>query len=169
MKTVAAVAVAVLVALTGCQSEFFSERGTMTSVGNYRNTWQWHPQGCTRDPFDGLPVGKSQSIVTLLWENPGLRDPSLANPNKAPDAPRRLEFMPAPGGPPGDVVATLHTIRHGGILLDKSVCGTLQLQTSEHPALHPGGRSVLSGELHLDCRANNSHITAHVQFERCEY
>ena len=96
MTRIALLTVAVLAA-TGCQSGFFSERGTMASDGPYPNTWKWHPQGCTRDPFDGLPVGQSKSIVTLLWANPGLRDPSLSIPSKSPDAPLRLEFMPAPG------------------------------------------------------------------------
>jgi len=161
--------IAVLLAATGCQSEFFSERGTMTSVGSWRNTWQWHPQGCTRDPFDGQPVGRSHSILTLLWENPGVRDAKLANPNLSPDAPLRLEFMPAPNASHGEVVATLHTIDNGGILLDNKVCSTLKFATQEHPALRRFGRPTLSGQLELDCRANASHITAHIDFERCEY
>jgi len=168
MKPVAAVPLAVLLAITGCRSEFFSESGTMASVGNYRNTWQWHPQGCTRDPFEGLPIGKSKSILTLLWENPGLRDSSLANPGSAPDAPLRLEFLPDPGAP-DQVIASLHTIDRAGIPLNKAVCSTLRLRTREHPALHPAGRPTLSGELHLDCRANDSHLTAHIEFSRCEY
>jgi hypothetical protein len=160
---------ALLLIATGCRSNSFSEHGTMRSEGNYRNTWQWHPQGCTRDPFDGLPIGKSRSILTLLWENPGFRYPRLANPNFSPDAPLRLEFMPARDGSDGQVEATLHTIDTGGILLDRSVCSTLKLQTQEHAADVAGGRPTLWGELELDCRANGSHITAEVQFERCEY
>ena len=160
---------ALLLAATGCQTDTFTEHGTMRSVGNYRNTWQWHPQGCTRDPFDGLPIGKSRSILTLLWENPGYRDPKLANPNHAPDAPLRLEFMPARGDESGQVAATLHTIDTGGVLLDNSDCSTLKLQTQEHAAGVTGRRPTMSGELELDCHANDSHITAKVQFERCEY
>jgi len=160
---------AVVLAFTGCQSEFFAERGAMISQGDYHHTWQWHPQGCTRDPFDALPAGQSKSILTLLWEDPGLRDSRLAYPNDAPDAPLRLEFQPAPGGSPGEVVATLHTVHNAGIRLDSSVCSTLRLRTQEHPALRPSGSPTLSGELQLDCRAGSSHLTAHITFERCEY
>jgi hypothetical protein len=167
MKVV--LAMAVLLAATGCQPDVFTERGTMSSVGSWRNTWQWHPQGCTRDPFDGQPVGKSKSILTLVWENPGLRDIRLANPNWSPDAPLRLEFAAASGGAPGEVVATLHTIDTAGILMDRRTCSTLKLTTAEHPPLRPSGRPTLSGELELDCRANESHITAKVSFQRCEY
>ena len=163
-----ALALAVLLATTGCQSEFFTEHGTMTSTGTWRNTWQWYPQGCTRDPFDAQPMGQSKSIVTLLWENPGLRDVRLANKEHSPDAPLRLEFMPAPNAP-GRVQATLHTINTGGILLDDKVCSTLKLTTQEHPAVRASGRPNLSGDLDLDCRANASHITAQISFERCEY
>ena len=157
-----------LLALTGCQSEFFSERGTMTSVGDWRNTWQWHPQGCTRDPFDGQPVGQSKSIMTLVWENPGLRDVRLANPDHSPDAPLRLEVEPDPRAP-GRVRATLHTIDTGGILLDEKVCSTLRLNTQEQPAVRASGRPTLSGDLKLDCYAHESHITANISFQRCDY
>jgi len=169
MRLAAAVALAMLLAATGCNSEFFSERGTMTSAGSWRNTWRWHPQGCTRDPFDGLPLGKSKSIVTLVWMDAGARDPSLANSNTSPDFPLRLEIESAQDGTPGRVVATLNTRDHVGILLDSSVCTALRLQTQEHPALRPSGRPTLSGELELDCRATDSRIAAHIAFERCEY
>jgi hypothetical protein len=165
MKTL--LAIVVLLGLTGCESPFFSEHGTMSSTGSWRNTWQWHPQGCTRDPFDGQPVSKTKSVLTLLWENPGLRDVKLSNPNWSPDAPLRLEFEAS--GPADDVVATLHTIDNGGILLDKRACTVLKLQTTERPAVQPGGRPTLSGDVDLDCRANESHIVAKVSFERCEY
>jgi hypothetical protein len=169
MKPARVLTLALLLAAVGCRSEFFSESGTMASTGNYRNTWNWHPQGCTRDPFDGLPVGESKSIVTLLWENPGVRDPTLGSPEKAPDAPLRLEFTPAPGAAAGEVAATLHTIDNPGLSLDNRVCSTLRLRTHEHSAAHPGGRPMLSGELHLDCRVNDSHYTADLEFSHCEY
>ena len=161
-------ALAVLLVLTGCQSEFFTESGTMSSSGSWLNTWQWHPQGCTRDPFDGKPVGQSKSIMTLIWENPGLRDVRLANPNHSPDAPLRLEVEPDPRAP-GHVRATLHTIDTGGILLDEKVCSTLKLHTQEQPAVRASGRPTLSGELELDCHAHESHITVSISFQRCEY
>ena len=165
MNTVQAASLSLLLLSTGCGAPIFTEHGSLRSQGSLRNTWQWHPHGCTRDPFDGLPVGQSKSIATLLWAHPGLRSLKLAGA----DAPLRLEFLPAPDGQPGEVVATLRTAREAGILLDKQACSTLKLHTQEHPADHAGGRPTLSGELQLDCRANNSHITANTQFERCEY
>ena len=168
MTRIAMLSVALL-ASAGCRSGFFTERGTMQSEGRYPNIWKWPPQGCTRDPFDGLPVGKSRSILTLLWANPALRDANYGIPSRSPDAPLRLEFILAPSAAPGAVVATLHTIDKGGIVLDKSDCTTLDLHTQEHPPVHAGGRPTLSGQLELDCHANESHITASVQFEHCEY
>ncbi len=158
-----------LLLATGCRSDHFTQRGSLRSQGNYRNTWQWHPQGCTRDPFDGLPVGQSRSIATLLWANPGLRNSKLSNPNNSPDAPLRLEMLAARDAQPDEVMVTLHTVDQGGILLDKTSCSTLNLQRHENPPDHPGGRPTLSGELQLDCRANQSRITGKMQFERCEY
>ena len=158
-----------ILALTGCSNGFFAEKGSMQSVGPYPNTWKHKPQGCTRDPFDGLPVGKSKSILTLLWANPGLRDPLFGPPGHSIDAPLRLEFEPAPEEAPGTVRATLHTIDQAGLILDKSNCSKLELNTQEHAPVRPRGRPTLSGQLELDCHANNSHITASVQFDRCEY
>lgn len=160
---------ALVLCASGCSGGFFTETGAMQSDGPYPNSWKWHPQGCTRDPFDGLPVGQSRSILTLLWANPGLRDAKLTNPLASPDAPLRLEFVPAAGEAPGAVAATLHTIHQAGILLDQSDCSKLELKTQEHPPARPGGRPTLAGQLELDCHANQSHLTAHIQFELCEY
>lgn len=169
MNEARAASLLLLLVAVGCNSDTFTEQGAMRSQGNYRNTWQWHPQGCTRDPFDGLPVGNSKSIVSLIWENPGFRDVKLSNPNWSPDAPLRMDFEPARSGDRGEVQATLHTIDTGGILLDKSVCSTLKLQTQEHAAGQAGGRPTLSGELELECRVHDSHMTATIQFQGCEY
>ena len=94
-----------ILALTGCSNGFFTEKGSMQSVGPYPNIWNHRPEGCTRDPFDGLPVGQSRSILTLLWGNPGLRDPNFGVPSHSPDAPLRLEFVPGPDASPGSVIA----------------------------------------------------------------
>ena len=169
MNAIRVASLSLLLLATGCHSDIFIEHGSLRSEGNYRNTWQWHPQGCTRDPFDGLPVGQSSSIATLLWANPGLRNSKLSNQDHSPDAPLRLEMLAPRDGPSGEVVATLHTVDQGGILLDKHSCTKLTLQTQENAPDHTGGRPTLSGQLQLDCRANESHITAKIQFERCEY
>jgi hypothetical protein len=168
MRPLGILAIAALV-VTGCSSGFFTERGTMRSDGSYLNTWKWHPQGCTRDPFDGLPVSKSKSILTLVWGSPALGDAHFFRNGHSRDAPLRLEFVPDPSEGPGVVSATLQTLDQAGILLDKSDCSKLELKTQEHAPAHAGGRSTLSGQLQLDCHANQSHLTASVQFERCEY
>jgi len=168
MNAVRVASLSLLLLATGCRPDHFTEHGNLRSQGNFRNTWLWHPQGCTRDPFDGLPVGQSRSIATLLWANPGLRNSKLSNPNHSPDAPLRLE-MQAPEGQPDEVVATLHSVDQGGILLDKTSCSTLTLHTQENPPNHAGGRPTLSGELQLDCRTDESHLTATIKFDRCEY
>lgn len=158
-----------LLVATGCQNDIFSEKGSLRSQGDWRNTWQSHPEGCKRDPFDGSPVAQSRSIATLLWAHPGLRNSKLTNPRFSPDGPLRLELQPDGAGQPGDVVATLHTTQKGGILLNKAACSTLKLETQEQPADHIGGRPTLSGEVQLDCRANGNHITGTIKFQRCEY
>jgi len=169
MNTARAAILLLLFVATGCRPKIFSVHGGLRSQGSFRNTWQWRPQGCSRDPFDGLPTGESKSIATFLWAHPGLRKQMIGEQSGAPDAPLRLELLPTRDGQPGDVVATLHTVQHGGILLDKKACATLNLKRQERPADHAGGRPTLSGELQLDCQANDSHITADLKFERCEY
>lgn len=169
MKVAWAAGLSLLLLATGCRSDAFTEHGSVRSEGSYGDTWQWHPQGCSRDPFDGLPMGQSKSIATLLWAPPGLRNSKFANVFHSPDAPLRLELLPTRDGEPGDVVATLYTVHRGGILLSKTACSTLKLQTQEHPADHAGGRPTLSGELQFDCHANDSRLTADIEFARCEY
>ena len=92
---------AAALALSGCGRGFFTAHGTVASEGTRRNTWRSTPQGCTRDPFDGLPADKSQSIATLLWADPATRDPKIDNRDTAPDAPMRLAFSHA--NPASDV------------------------------------------------------------------
>lgn len=168
MNATRVASLSLLLLATGCRSDHFTQHGNLRSQGNFRNTWQWHPQGCTRDPFDGMPVGQSRSIATLVWANPGLRNSKLSNPNNSPDAPLRLEML-APDRLPDKVVVTLHTVDQGGILLDKNSCTKLTLQTQENAPDHAGGRPTLSGQLQLDCRTNESHLTANIKFDRCEY
>ena len=169
MNSIRRASLSLLLLAIGCQSDTFTEHGSLRSEGNYRNTWQWHPQGCSRDPFDGLPVGQSRSIATLLWANPGLRNSKLSNKDHSPDAPLRLEMLAPRDGPPGQVVATLHTVDQGGILLVQKSCSKLTLQTQENPPDHTGGRPTLSGQLQLDCRTKESHLSGNITFDRCEY
>jgi hypothetical protein len=160
--------VAFLLGVTGCWREPFRAQGTLASDGPGR-TYRWRstPQGCTRDPFDGLPPNRSKSIVTLLWQNPGVRDPKLDNRDTAPDAPLRLDFSRTDSAPGHS--ATLHTILKAGVRLDPGACGSFHFRTYEESADPPGGPSALGGEVAFDCRVDGSRYTADVHFHGCEY
>ena len=161
-------ALAITAGLIGCGPPGFRAHGEVASAGpDDRDNWRSPPQGCSRDPFDSLPPDKSKSILTFVWEDPGMRDPKVDNTWAAPDAPMRLEFSRS-DAPPG-VSATLHTRYKAGIPLDRRVCSTFHLETHEQPAKPPATRPLLAGELALDCRADGNHITANVRFEHCKY
>jgi hypothetical protein len=166
-RTLLALALALVAGTTGCQPSFRAN-GNVSSAGPAgKDNWRSAPQGCTRDAFDGLPPDKTRSIVTFLWEDPGMREPKMQNWWVAPDSPMRLEFSRADSGP--GISATLHTRYKAGIPLDPAVCGTFRLQTYEQLATAPATRPSLSGELALDCRVEGNHINASVRFEHCEY
>jgi hypothetical protein len=110
---------------------------------------------------------QSKSILTLVWEDPGMRDSMVDNTWAAPDAPMRLEFSRSDAGP--EPTATLHTRYRAGIPLDPRVCSTFHIETHEQPAIAPETRTSLSGELALDCHADGNRITANVRFQHCEY
>jgi hypothetical protein len=145
--------IAAALGLTGCNRGFFAAKGAVASEGPARiDNWNSTPQGCIR-----AGIAKPNVLFAFVWENPGVRDPSVDNTWAAPDAPMRLEFSRAQ-----PVTATLQTIRHNGISLDAANCSVLRLQTSEHA-------DALSGTVALDCSAHGNHLTANVTFERCHY
>jgi hypothetical protein len=155
--------------LTGCSGGFFKAKGVLSSEGAWRNTWTQAPQGCTRDPEDGLPDERTHTLLTLLWQDPADRKPGTTTENRPPDAPSRLTFSRPWADPSQPVVATLETTHQPGIPLDASDCSTLTLETTEHPARRPLGRPTLSGTAVLDCRVKTGHLTGRMQFERCGY
>jgi hypothetical protein len=153
--------------LTGCIRRSFSSHGVVANSGpTSRDTWRSSPQGCTRDPSDGKPIGQSQTLFSLIWEDPGHRDPKLANRDKAPDAPLMLDVLQPPTGP---TVVILHTRYQAGMRLDAATCSQLRITTEEHPAVEPAPRPALSGTLTLNCTLPGRSITAQVTFDRCEF
>ncbi len=155
-----------VLALSGCDRGFFHASGTVASEGDRIDTWRAAPQGCTRDPFDGQPVAETSSILTLLWQNPGLRDPKIDNTSTAPDAPLRMGFSRVGKGP---VVGRLQTKRHAGLPLDASDCGKLSLELQEQAARGAEARPSLAGHLVLECELKTGRVTADVRFAGCQF
>jgi len=161
----AATLLAASLALTGC-NRYFAAKGVVASPEGHLGAWSSTPQGCTRDPFDGLPISQTSSILTFLWEDPGTYDP-LRGPHRltAPDAPMRLTLAHA--GPAYAI--QIDTVKTEGTHFQSTACTTFALDTHETPKTIPEGRPTLSGSLRFDCRANSSHITADIHFQRCQY
>jgi hypothetical protein len=151
--------------VAGCTRDAFQSRGTIGSEGDRINNWRTKLEGCTRAPFDGLPIGQTRSILTFVWEDPGFRDPLMDRHLDHPDYPMRLEFSRGADGP----TATLHTMRSSGIPLNPKVCTTFDLKTSEKPSATPEGRPSLSGQVQLECGVKQGHIVADLHFDNCRY
>jgi hypothetical protein len=161
-------------ALTGC-SHLFHASGKLASDGGILGAWSSTPEGCTRDPVDGQPAAKSSSVLAFLWDDPSVRDP-LRDIHRfhAPNAPMRLELARIYPASSPTYTLKLDTVKTTGITLNRSVCSTLEVQTHETPRTLPEGQPTLSGSLQLDCRvhaadSSDSHITANIRFDRCEY
>jgi len=160
--------------LAGCGLDFFNIHGTMASDGGGLGRWRARPEGCSRDPFDGRPPDKSTSIVVFVWEDPRVHHYVNEQRYVRPDAPLRLEISrldlshsAAESGPA--IVADLHTLRKPGVRLDGGVCRTLRFETVDQPPTLAHPRPSLAGHLDLDCTVLDSHITAALQFEHCQY
>ena len=153
-------------ALTGCD-HYFAASGVVTGHGGALGTWSSTPEGCSRDPFDGLPASESSSVVTLLWDDPGIRDPlrDLHRPT-APDAPLRLEIARTPES---GYTMQLNTVKTQGNRFDSHTCSRLIVDTRETPKAIPEGRPTLAGTVRFDCPTEGGHVTADVHFKRCEY
>jgi hypothetical protein len=149
----------------GCAPGRFRVQGEVAATGWPITDWHSKPDGCTRDPFDGLPEDKTGSILTFIWE-----DPLLAHPvkhDREPEAPYRLEWEHSRDT--GQLQATLHTRYNAGLLLQAQHCSRLSLRTEQHPGAVPGEKTSLSGEMHLDCRSGPAHITGDLRFQNCQY
>jgi hypothetical protein len=165
LKAAATALLCSCLALTGC-NKYFAARGIVSSPEGHLGAWSSTPPGCTRDPFDGLPISETSSVLTFLWQDPSIYDP-LRGPHRftAPDAPMRLTLSRA-----GTAYAIgIDTVKTEGTHFDSIACTTFAAETHETPKTIPEGRPSLSGTLRFDCRTAASHITANIRFNRCEY
>ena len=159
-------ALCLVLSFTGCFHYVFSAHGTVASDGGPLGQWSSKPQGCSRDPQDGLPIGQTASLFSFFWEDPASSDPAREQHMKtAPDAPMRLDLARTSSG----LTATLDTVKTRGTTLDQSTCSLLQADTQQHKPDIRDGKPTLAGRLQMDCHAGNSHVTADVTFTRCEY
>jgi hypothetical protein len=152
-------------ALAGCNKDF-AVKGAVTSPRGHLGNWSSTPLGCTRDPFDGLPISESTSVLTFVWQDPSIHDP-LRGPHRfrAPDAPMRLAV--SHDGPA--YALQIDTVKTEGTHFDSTTCSTLAVDTHEIPRTIPEGRPALSGTLRFDCSSDRSRITANIRFDRCQY
>ena len=152
-------------ALTSC-NRYFSANGTLASSGGDLGTWRWTPQGCSRDAFDGLPAGASSSVVTFLWNDPGVRDP-LRDLHRAtaPDVPMRLEVERVPTG----YTLKLDTVKVQGTQIDSRVCSSFAVDVHQAAPDLPEGKPTLAGRVRFQCPSNGGTLTADIRFQRCAY
>ncbi len=155
-----------LLAGGGCDRHFFRAQGFVASEGGALGVWRSTPEACTRAPFDGRPPGESESIVTLLWEDPSLHDPMRDQHRaKAQNAPLRLELARDGQG----YRVGLVTVRNAGMRIESADCAVLRVNTEEEVPVVAGAREGLGGRVEMDCRVRGSHVTADVLFVRCEF
>lgn len=158
--------ICLVLSLTGCYRYIFSARGTVASDGGTLGQWDSQPQGCSRDPQDGLPIGQTASVFSFFWEDPASHDPARDQHRAiAPDAPMRFDLARTASG----FTATFNTVKTHGTVLDSSTCSVLRADTEQHKPDVRDGKPNLAGHLQMDCRTQGSHITADVTFTRCEY
>lgn len=167
MRARLAPALFLLVLLTGCEHRFFSVAGSISSDGGGLGEWKSSPQGCSRDPLDGAPAAKSNTVATFFWQDPRIvarvRDLQQV---AIPDAPLRLEVRKAGTG----LNAILYTVKvNGPIALDPSVCSDISLSSHEIGPQIKGGHPALAGRLKLDCQLRDSHLKANLRFSGCEF
>ncbi len=153
--------------LAGCEHHFFQSQGVLTSEGGALTAWSRAVQGCSPDPTDGLPVGKSSTVFTLYWDNPVEYD--LLSRKPLPPKPNQLQQLEVYRTAEGLTGRLRMTRSAPDTLLEPRVCSRFDATTSpDHPVI-PGGRPTVDGTLELDCRVAGSHLTASVRFSGCEY
>lgn len=157
-----------LIVMCGCNRHPSPVQGTLASSGGELGTWAWQPFGCSRAPFDGLPLSQSKSVVTFLWNDQTFMvamrqthdDPATIQ------APVRLEVSREGSG----YVASLATAKtNAATRLDERVCSVLRLQTNEVAKALPEGRPTLAGHLQLACGVKGGRLTADLIFAGCGY
>ncbi len=152
--------------LVGCEHHFFRSHGVVASDGGEIGAWSRPVQGCSPDPLDGLPTGKSATLFTLYWDNPVDRERPRRHHPSAENQLRSIELMQTPHGLAG-VLKT--NFGDQDVPLDQNVCSTFQATARPGKPILPGGRPTVSGTLDLDCHVAGSHLTAAVRFTGCEY
>ena len=151
--------------LPGCGS-YFTASGKIASSGGDLGTWRESPEGCSRDPFDGLPAGESSTILTFLWNDPGVRDPLRdLHRSTAPNFPMRLEVARAPTG----YTLKLDTVKTKATEFDSRTCTSFVVETQEAAPDIREGKPTLAGSVRFSCPANGGTLTADVRFKRCDY
>ena len=166
-RHVRAVALLLLLPLAGCEHRFFSASGSVSSDGGGLGEWKSTPKGCSRDPLDGAPAGRSATVATFFWQDPRI-EARLQNIHSVPipDAPLRLEVRQAGTG----LNAILYTVKvNGPVALDQTVCSEIRLDSREVNPQIAGGHLALAGRLQIDCHLRDSHLKANVRFSGCEF
>ena len=157
-----------LVLGSGCNRHRTRVLGFVASSGGVLGVWRSQPSGCSRAPFDGLPVGQSKSVVTFLWQDQTFMAPmrQMHNDPGTVQVPVRLEL--ARSGT--SYVASLATAKtNAATRLDEHVCSMLRLDSRQTAKAIPEGKPTLAGHLDMDCEVNGGHLTASLEFAGCSY
>ena len=160
-----ALALLATLALAGCQRGFYAAHGNVESHGGSLGQWSERPDGCSLAPFDGLPVGSSNSLVEFAWQH---GRPVIWSKHGSQDRwmqePVNLDIERAPNG----LAATLTLVQtQGPVHFDSSACTVFSVDYHPGPPVIPGGPPSLAGRLLMDCGVNGSHLTANVVFRGC--
>ncbi len=156
------------VLMAGCGRHVLPVQGFLTSTGRDLGVWRSQPDGCSRAPFDGLPIGQSRSIITFLWQDRTFIDPvrQTHDDPATPQAPVRLEVAREGSG----YVASLATAKtDAATRLDTHLCSVLRLQSQEGPKVIREGKPTLRGRLQLDCTLKGGRLAADLTFAGCGY
>ena len=157
-----------LVTGLGCNRHTPAVQGLLASSGGELGTWSSQPAGCSRAPFDGLPVDKSRSMVTFLWQDQTLMIATRQTHNDPTtlQAPVRLELAREDVG----YVASLATAKtDAATRLDAHVCSVLRLESRQAAKVIREGKPTLTGRLQLDCTVKGGHLTADLRFAGCGF
>jgi hypothetical protein len=151
----------------GCEHHYFQAHGALNSDGGTLGRWHEVPEGCSLAPVDGLPVGQSSTLATLVWLDPLAKDPSRERHRAAAaNVPLRLTMLRA-----GNATVADLTMMHSDqpIRLDSRVCSSMSVSTKPGKPEFPGARPTLDGSLQLQCQVDDSHLEANLHFSGCEF
>lgn len=161
--------VCVVVCMGGCERQYFRSHGVVSSDGGQLAAWSRPVQGCSPDPLDGQPVGKSATLFTLYWDNPRKRpDKGKHRPVRLPE-PNQLQQLEISRDANGVTGLLRTSLINSDAVLDARSCSKLQATTAPGKPALQGGRPTVNGTLELDCHVADSHLTGSVRFSGCEY